>query len=321
MDNFQILMVKSIRKFYHIIFSFERNIKPECIQDAGVVSQIIFDALASDKPCMIARLGSTELTCLVNYIGVIGDKNKYLSYFKGKTQPWWWEQKIIDQMQNWSGFFPATQERIEEFCQLMLNDLPFVDVLGSWLPSEKEFEKELSNCQKVNFELMNPYFSQKPWTKSLEGKKILVVHPFAHTIEAQYKKRNLLFKDNLLPEFQLFTIEAVQSIAGSLTRFNDWFEALEYMKSEIERVDFDICLIGCGAYGFPLAAHVKRLGKKAIHMGGSLQILFGIRGKRWENPDYNPMYNYAKLMNEHWVYPAEKEKPINASSIEGGCYW
>ena len=27
--------------------------------------------------------------------------------------------------------------------------------------------------------------------------------------------------------------------------------------------------LGCGAYGFPLAAHVKRMGKKAIHMGGS----------------------------------------------------
>jgi hypothetical protein len=93
------------------------------------------------------------------------------------------------------------------------------------------------------------------------------------------------------------------------------------MKSEINKQDYDVCLIGCGAYGFPLAAHVKRMGKKAIHMGGSLQLLFGIKGKRWENSNYNPIYNYSKLMNEHWVYPGEEEKPQNAASVEGGCYW
>lgn len=68
------------------------------------------------------------------------------------------------------------------------------------------------------------------------------------------------------------------------------------------------------------SAHVKRMGKKAVHMGGSLQLLFGIKGKHWENPDYNPVYNYAQLVNEHWVYPAEEEKPKNALSVEGGCY-
>ena len=43
----------------------------------------------------------------------------------------------------------------------------------------------------------------------------------------------------------------------------------EYMKAEINKSNYDICILGCGAYGFPLAAHVKRMGKKAIHMGGS----------------------------------------------------
>lgn len=36
------------------------------------------------------------------------------------------------------------------------------------------------------------------------------------------------------------------------------------MKSEIDKCDYDVCLIGCGAYGFPLAAHVKHKGKQAI---------------------------------------------------------
>lgn len=314
-------MLKAIRKAYQNLIGFEIQNKSECVQDADLASQIIYDALTSDKPCMMARFGSTELACLMNYIGVTKEKNMFLSYFQGQTSPWWWEQKIINQMQNWSGFFPPTQDKIEEFCQLMLNDIPLVDVLGSWLPEEKQFDKDPIKSKKINFELLNPYFSKNPWTKALEGKKILVVHPFALSIESQYKKRELLFKDNMLPSFHLQTIQAVQSIAGNQTQFLDWFEALDYMKLEIDKRDYDICLIGCGAYGFPLAAHVKRMGKKAIHMGGSLQLLFGIKGKRWENPNYNTIYNYAQLINEHWVYPGEEEKPQNASTVEGGCYW
>ena len=81
-----------------------------------------------------------------------------------------------------------------------------------------------------------------------------------------------------------------------------------------EKHDFDICLLGCGAYGFPLAAHVKRLGKKAVHIGGALQLLFGIKGRRWDR-------EFSSIYNDAWVRPEENEKPRNANSVEGGCYW
>lgn len=70
-----------------------------------------------------------------------------------------------------------------------------------------------------------------------------------------------------------------------------------------------------------MAAHVKRQGKKAVHLGGSLQLLFGIKGKRWEDPNYNKNYNYSELMNEYWIRPDERFKPQNAAQVEGGCYW
>ena len=34
-----------------------------------------------------------------------------------------------------------------------------------------------------------------------------------------------------------------------------------------------------------LAAHVKRLGKRAVHLRGATQILFSIKGKHWEAHD------------------------------------
>ena len=67
--------------------------------------------------------------------------------------------------------------------------------------------------------------------------------------------------------------------------------------------------------------YAKRMGKKGFHLGGSLQLLFGIRGKRWDNPDYNPDYNFAELINEHWVKPGTAERPANADKVEGACYW
>ena len=54
-------------------------------------------------------------------------------------------------------------------------------------------------------------------------------------------------------------MKAVQTQADAKdSRFKDWFEALQYMKDEIDKCDYDIALIGCGAYGMCLAAHVKR---------------------------------------------------------------
>ena len=32
-----------------------------------------------------------------------------------------------------------------------------------------------------------------------------------------------------------------------------------------------------------VSARLKKAGKKTIHLGGSTQILFGIKGKRWDS--------------------------------------
>jgi hypothetical protein len=44
--------------------------------------------------------------------------------------------------------------------------------------------------------------------------------------------------------------------------------------------------------------------------------LFGIKGKRWENHE-----EISKLMNEHWIRPAQSETPANFAKVEDGCYW
>ena len=83
----------------------------------------------------------------------------------------------------------------------------------------------------------------------------------------------------------------------------------------------------CRRVWVSLAAHVKRTGKKAVHLGGALQLLFGIKGKRWEDPNYGvkewgiSYASYTNLINEYWVRPGNHLKTKNADQVEGACYW
>ena len=291
--------------------------------DPDIISSHIREKLLSPEPCMLSRFGAVEIGCVVNYLGIYHQKRKIIKYIKGEAFPWWWEEETMYPMRNNAGFFSATPELLKRFSEMMTEDMPLIDILASWRFEEEYFSKELQNAYKIDFEPYNPFWSDVPWTAALENKKVLVVHPFAETIQKQYLRKELIHKDpRVLPTFDLQTIKAIQTIGNQGDgRFETWFDALEFMKNEIDKMDYDVCLLGCGAYGMPLAAHVKRSGKKAVHLGGSLQLLFGIRGARWENSNYNATYNYSKLMNEFWVKPSATETPSKAQQVEEGCYW
>ena len=62
---------------------------------------------------------------------------------------------------------------------------------------------------------------------------------------------------------------------------------------------------------------LKKAGKKAIHLGGVTQCLFGIKGSRWiDNPRDKKM-----PINEAWVYPDDEETPKGSTKVENNCYW
>ncbi len=269
--------------------------------------------LQSPDPFMIGRFGSTELQSIAAYTR----QNKYLKNNNLYSKYHW--GNALEQIHILSGFFPDNDlPLLKKFANLMLEDSKQLDILGSWRKEEYYVKKYLTNAVRIPLNALEPYFSDNPWSRHLENKKVLVIHPFTNTIERQYEQREHLFVNSkVLPSFNLNTIRAVQTIAGNPDpRFSTWFDALDFMKTKINTSDFDVALIGCGAYGFPLAAHVKRIGKKAIHMGGALQILFGIRGKRW---DEKP--KFKDIINKHWIYPMDEDIPDNKNMVENGCYW
>jgi len=284
--------------------------------DFEASNALIRQTLTADNPCMICRFGSGELCAIVTYLHSQDSFFRKI-YHMCNEDSVTWNSGIKLGMRRNAGFFPAEDTYLDRFAELMLRDIPEADILGSWLRHELSLKSYLDHVKAVPLSSLEPYWHNNPWSEVLKGKKVLVVHPFVKSIRAQYARRELLFKDpRVLPEFELKTIPAVQSAAGNKVDFPDWFAALDDMKSKISSTDFDIAIIGAGAYGFPLAAHVKRMGKKAVHLGGASQLLFGIRGNRWEHWE-----RYQNLFNDAWVRPLPEETPPLADQVEGATYW
>ena len=222
-----------------------------------------------------------------------------------------------------AGFFPKKTNLLQKYDSLVRQDMAGIDILGSYLKAEDCIKDGLSSkCIRVNLDgYYAPFLWETPWTSGLKNKKVLVVHPFTDSIRKQYDRRKLLFENpDVLPLFSdLYLIKAVQSIADNDKNlpYKDWFEALEDMKTQMDKYDYDVALIGCGAYGMHLAAHAKRKGKIAVHLAGWTQMLFGIYGNRW----IKDQPQYSHFINKYWIRPSEGEKPNDAIKVENACYW
>ena len=281
--------------------------KPVMTGDEG--NKTLAGMIESGKPFAAVRFGGTEAKTIADVL-----------YTKAGGKLGGMSDKTLKRIMNLSGFFPEDKEQLYTFTDLYMKCSKDVDLLGVWnIVMQSYLADEVTKEAKLaELRMFEPYYFDNPWTKALKGKKVLVIHPFAETIEIQYKKRETLFENkDILPEFELRTVKAVQTLAGEKdSRFNTWFEALDYMYKEAMSEDFDIALIGCGAYGFPLATKIKRAGKQAVHIGGSLQILFGIKGKRWDDHEV-----IGKLYNDAWVRPGESETISKTETVENSCYW
>ena len=158
--------------------------------------------------------------------------------------------------------------------------------------------------------------SVAPWTESLAGRRVLIIHPFAESIESQFAKRESISGvSEIMPECDLQVLRAPVTFAGEESD-KPWRFHFKQLVADTQALEFDIAVIGAGSYGLPIAHEIVKNGKQAIHLGGSLQLLFGIRGKRWEGAS-----PYSDYMDDTWVRPSPSEIPQGSNKVEGGAYW
>ena len=299
-------MKKIFYKFHELVSRYRSNIKVHSSIDALMSNSFISKALQDKTPYLIGRIGWMEGYAI----------GKLLA--EGETP-----LALREKLMMHAGVFPATPEELQKFTNITLAALEDVDMLGllgapyhGWL-----IKKYAAKAELTALDSLEPYFSDTPWSWELRGKRVLVVHPFSESITKQYETvREKIFKNpKMLPQFELNVIKAPQTITGNKTEYSTWTETLHALEEQVRKEEFDVALIGCGAYGLPLAAAVKKMGKIGIHLGGATQLLFGIRGRRWaEHPAF---LKYQSLMTEAWSSPLECERPQGWKKIEEGCYW
>jgi len=283
------------------------------ILNVGESNKLISSLIKSKSPFLIGRFGTTESQVLLDYHSGVIDINSIINLWK------------------LSGVFPPSPETAERFAKDLIDVSKMIDVCGVrsawyerlfWKQEEANLQKLAIKPTLINIESLSPIGLSKSWVSSLQGLNVLIIHPFADSIKSQYPRRQQLFSDpDWIPTFNLTVLKSVQSLSGNAIEvgFPDWFEALEHMKKQVSEINFDLALIGAGAYGIFLGAHVKNIGKQAIHVGGALQLFFGIKGSRWSNrgtPEY-----VQDSSRSSWVWPTNNEIPSSYMEVESGAYW
>ncbi|MEO8414438.1 MAG: hypothetical protein ABI472_12300 [Ginsengibacter sp.] len=265
--------------------------------------------ILAGKPFFASRFGGFELGLVCNHLfnRVINKKlwSKYSLEMLARDAAWHGDIK-----------------KQESFYDGFLRSVHSIDGLGVWFNHGEDVMANYICPGAELFELIayEPYFYAKPWTMALENKKVLVIHPYTSTIPLQYAKRDLLFNQLVLPFFHLQCYKPFSTYDNEWMKFENIQATLDKMINDISKLDFDIALIASGPQGLPLGAAIKKMNRQAIHVGGALQLFFGILGKRWEEPG-RPQQVF---FNEHWVRPHTSEIPTDARALkfsDAGCYW
>lgn len=280
----------------------------------------IINLIKRDKPFSVVRLGiGSETYITFEYVNTKKINEKYL-------------HPIYKTLYN-AGIYTNNKDisKILLFIQSYNNAIKNSNLLASFNSRNihyiQNFFSQTYNLQQIHSQSLEPFYqvqeSIKPWTHYLLGKKVLVINPFIESFKKQLNNGFTIFKDKdkqIFLEGQEFLFyKSFQTIAGNHIHDN-WFETFTIMCKDIEKLDFDIALLGCGGYGLPLCNYIKtKLKKSAIYIGGGLQLLFGVIGNRWEN---NKMWKKIIEKNDtQFIRPSVNELCKNFKTIEGGCYW
>src|SRR5690606_24242158 len=204
-----------------------------------------------------------------------------------------------------AGVFPDNVLAYNAFARETVEALSRVDVLAAWYnPGEAKVVRTFApRARLVALTCLEPHLWDNPWFSALHDKRVLVVTPFVDTVHEQFRHMHAVWskKPEMATSFELITLRTPFAAAIAPSPDRDWQSGLDDLRRGMDVLHFDVALIGAGAWSLPLAAHAKTMGRVGIHLGGATQLLFGVRGKRWDN---HP--KHAPFMTDAWVRPQER---------------
>jgi hypothetical protein len=228
------------------------------------------------------------------------------------------------------GIFPVEPSFYLTYNQLYVEKVRTIDCLGLILdpvmgPKIISFYNLVNKCVYFKDQIpdkSSPSKRENCYLHFFEGKKILLICPFADLLRQRATREIFegVWSKTGKKWFYPKRVEALEFPYGFASethrRYASTIDLVEAIQAEIERKDFDIALIGAGGLSIPLASFAKQIGRISISLGGDLQVLFGVVGKRWRN-----LERWSRdYFNEWWIDMPQGYKPTE-TDIADGAYW
>ena len=280
----------------------------------------------SESNDYIINLLSLNKKFMITRVGVGNETN--LAFFTDTLQSI--DTKMLVSLSNNAGIYNITPDNLLKYTELYIKAIKESNALATFNNTMIVQQEHFINNYKLDVlysRVLEPFYccleNIKPWTQHLLGKKVLIVNPFVNSFKKQLKEGFQIFKDpdkKLFMDNQDFVFYKSYNTAAGNSIHKDWEETYDIMCKDISKLDFDIALLGCGGYGLPLCNFIyKEMNKSAIYVGGGLQLLFGVMGKRWD--DIQMWMDIIKENDSKFIRPSINEQLPNKQRIEGGCYW
>lgn len=297
---------------------FKRTQK--AIVSAGHFNEILKSIISSKSPFLLGRVGGTESRIFRVFSNNFG---------KDSVQ-------FATNCKNTAGIYPHTE--LSSYYDLIVEDLPFFHFLADWpCPGQFNLKAHLSQNNINPFyyilEYLNPLsmhfvYGIDPsdlWMHSLSSKKILVINPFIDSFKKSTTRSLGSFEKSLLPKLNCTYFSPPVTFGSPDVDNASFMTRLESTKASLHQLcldnSFDCALVAAGGYGMPISRYLysNKLIPQVFHVGGTLQLYFGIIGQRWLDKPYKDMY--AQYKNLHlWSRPIDSSVIKRAMQVENGCY-
>ena len=263
-------------------------------------------AMEERRPLAVGRLGGVEASILMWAEGAVNFRWPIWSLFSdtrsGATN---------------AGIRPRNKESYRVFADLCRGAMEGLDLQGVWSSGyEAVCIGKGANREFFNVEITSPDGANpKHWLSSLKGKRVLVVSPFDGTVQKQIPRLAEIWPQSTwMTGTDFCSVPFPYLIDEGCPE--TWWEVYDRIGKIVSAGNYDVALFGCGGLGLPFAHLAKKAGRVGIHLGGHLQLIFGIYGKRHLEQDWHRQH-----INDAWVRPDAGEVAKTASRVEGGCYW
>ena len=277
-------------------------------QNSESISKLLLDNINNNSGWYLNRFGGSDFEAITEYFRKDKDNNNYdLNFWKNLTE-------------EFNGYFDKSSDddiRKQNFIKYLEKLNECYKNANAHTVMFKIIDKNFNDKAKSNFykslcgdkilidfhqyiERIYPFLHDfKIWG---EGKKILIISPFSESIKYQTKsdRINNLINNYTFPNFKLVTYNTPITYNKGLSDLenevdtNNWLEQCKKMEGEISQLDFDVALLACASYATNLGNFIStKMNKKAINIGGALNVIFNIYGKRYDSTFFNQINNLS----------------------------